>query len=84
MHSRILSYYIADTGAFRSIGLPSVTLLQQTFWYHTERDTMDRIPARGLEKAARTFAQLMDAINSASTEDIRQDWNPPGRRSFRD
>lgn len=84
MHSRILSNYIADTGAFRSIGVPSVTLLQQTFWYHTERDTMDRIPARGLEKAARTFAQLMDAINSASTEDIRQDWNPPGRRSLGD
>lgn len=83
MHATVLSYFIADSGPFRYVGptgVPCVTLLQQTFWYHTARDTMDRIPAKGLENAARTFAQLMDAINSATTEEIRKDWNPPSRR----
>jgi len=84
VHSNVLSYYIADMGSFRSMGVPCVSLLQQTFWYHTVRDTMDRITAKGLESAARTHAQLLDAINSAATEEIRKGWNPPRRRVLRD
>jgi hypothetical protein len=83
IHTTVLSYFIADSGPFRFVGptgVPCVTLLQNTFWYHTARDTIDRIPAKGLENVARTFALLMDAINSATTEEIRKDWNPRSRR----
>jgi len=84
MHPKVLSYFIADSGAFRSANVPCVSLLQPSFWYHTSRDTMDRIPVKSLENVARTIAQLLNSINRTTTEKIKEGWNPPRRKSLKD
>jgi hypothetical protein len=83
MRSFVLKRYVGDMGPFQFIGphgVPCFSLLQPTYWYHTDEDITDKVPKKSIENVARTLAQVLELINSVTTEDIQKDWNPPVNR----
>jgi hypothetical protein len=74
---RILYQYYADLyplGAVGPTGVPSLHLIQQTYWYHTSEDTPDKVPPHNLQQAARLHAHLLDTIDGMSVAEIREGW----------
>jgi len=69
--------YQADLFPFSSVGatgVPSLMLLQPSFWYHTSEDSIDKIAPLDLEQVTRLHAYLVDALNGMSVAEIREGW----------
>jgi hypothetical protein len=49
---------------------PSFHIIDHTV-YHTDMDTLDAVPAHGLEQSARAFAKVIDEVNKLSLEQLR-------------
>ncbi len=69
--------YQADLFPFSSVGptgVPSLMLLQPSYWYHTSADTIDKISPRDLGQVARLYAHMIDVLNEMSLTEMRQGW----------
>src|SRR6185436_13851000 len=51
-----------ELGFFYHI-VPGVTVMGQSYEFHTDQDTPDKVPWTGLESATRAFAKIIDEVN---------------------
>jgi hypothetical protein len=49
---------------------PSFHIIDHTV-YHTDMDTLDAVPAYGMEQSARAFAKIIDQVNQVELRDLR-------------
>jgi hypothetical protein len=49
---------------------PSFHIIDQTV-YHTDLDTLQAVPAYGLEQSARAFAKIIDEVNKLPLNQLR-------------
>ncbi len=73
----VMYEWLADLYPFASVGprgVPSIMLLQPSFWYHTAQDTTDKIPPHDLEQVARLHAHLVDVLDEMPVAKIREGW----------
>jgi hypothetical protein len=49
---------------------PSFHIIDQTV-YHTDLDTLQAVPAYGLEQSARAFAKIIDEVNKLPLTSLR-------------
>jgi hypothetical protein len=54
--------YAADLKPFAGSGVPGTMLIQRFFWYHTNHDTVARVPLDRLEGVARVHAHVIDRL----------------------
>lgn len=59
-------------GAIMPIWLdaPSIEVIESPNFYHTDAETLDIVPANGLEQIARAFAKLIDDVNTFKLADL--------------
>ncbi|HEY8520482.1 MAG TPA: M28 family peptidase [Gammaproteobacteria bacterium] len=53
---------------------PSFYLHNKGVYYHASGDTIDIVPAQGLETAAQAFAKIFDDINRHDLDELRPPW----------
>ena len=56
-------------GFFRS-GYTVLQILDSNIWYHSDGDLIDTIPAAGLARATRVYAEVLDKIDQHSMQDL--------------
>jgi len=49
---------------------PSIEVIESPNFYHTDAETLDIVPANGLEQIARAFAKLIDDVNTLDLTDL--------------
>ena len=49
---------------------PSLEVIESPNFYHTDAETLDIVPANGLEQIARAFAKLIDDVNTLDIADL--------------
>jgi hypothetical protein len=61
-----------DAYDFFRAGTPVVQLLDANLWFHSSGDQIDSIHPNGLERATRLYAFVLDGIDQASWNELRQ------------
>ncbi|MBB5746608.1 hypothetical protein GGR13_002212 [Brevundimonas variabilis] len=67
----VQTFWTADYYVHARLGTPAVMILQPSFWYHTEADTMDKVHPEDLSAMARLHADLISGADAVSRADLR-------------
>jgi len=59
-----------DAIAFFRAGTTVLQILDANIWYHSDGDRVDTIPAVGLARATRVYAEVLDQIDRHSKEEL--------------
>ncbi|MCP5431922.1 MAG: M28 family peptidase [Alphaproteobacteria bacterium] len=54
--------YVGDLYPWYTLRTPAVCLMQNTYWYHSEADTPDKISPETLGAVAKVFARVIDTL----------------------
>src|SRR5206468_3040003 len=49
---------------------PSVQLIEANMLYHSDHETLDTVPATGLEQSTRAYAKIIDEVNKSDLKDL--------------
>jgi hypothetical protein len=49
---------------------PSVQLIEANIYYHSDHETVDMVPANGLEQSTRAYAKIIDDINKVDLREL--------------
>jgi hypothetical protein len=49
---------------------PSVQLIEANMFYHSDHETLETVPATGLEQSTRAYAKIVDDINKVDLRDL--------------
>lgn len=67
----VQTFWTADYYVHARLATPAVMILQPSFWYHTEADTLDKIDPAGLSAMARLHADIITGADQVSRADLR-------------
>jgi hypothetical protein len=49
---------------------PSVQLIEANMFYHSDHETLETVPAAGLEQSTRAYARIIDDVNKVDLRDL--------------
>jgi hypothetical protein len=61
-----------DAIAFFRGGYTVMQILDSNIWYHSDGDLIDTIPAAGVARATRVYAEVLDRIDAHGREELRR------------
>jgi hypothetical protein len=69
-----------EGGGPYSTAAPRIGVIDHTF-YHTTMDTIDFLPATGMEQSTRAYANIIDEVNKLTFDQVRKPKAPPATQS---